>query len=171
MNDNSNLAYNLDASPFIEAYQRYYGFDICPGFWECLIHYCRERRLKTIDKVRSELVGRGDELSDWVSNAPQEFFESSLAPPVTEAYRDVMRWVYGNNQFYSGAKDNFSRGADGWLVAYTMVHGGILVTHEAPQPNARRRVPLPSVCNQFGVVHRNTFQMLRELDVRFDWRP
>ena len=29
--------YLLDANPFIEAKNRYYGFDICPGFWTAII--------------------------------------------------------------------------------------------------------------------------------------
>ena len=46
----------------------------------------------------------------------------------------------------------------------------VVVTHEAASPNVKRRVPLPNVCDQFGVVTRDPFTMLRELEVRFDWR-
>ena len=82
-----------------------------------------------------------------------------------------MSWVYANGQFSRQAKNDFSRGADGWLVAYARVHNGILVTLETYRQDARRRVPLPNVCAHFGVVWMDTFEMLRELDVRFDWRP
>ena len=158
-----------DSNLYIEAYRRYYSFDICPGFWECLVHFCRGQRLLSIDRVRSELVGYGDDLSDWARNAPDELFVSSLEPHVTEVYREVMRWVYSNPQFFRGAKDEFSRGADGWLVAYARAHGRVLVTQEEPQPNAKKRVPLPNVCDQFGVVRINTFEMLRDLGVSFGW--
>ena len=82
-----------------------------------------------------------------------------------------MSWVYANVQFYRQAKDEFSRGADGWLVAYARAHDCTLVTLETYQQNARRRVPLPNVCDQFGVARMNTFEMLGELGVHFDWRP
>jgi hypothetical protein len=34
--------YLLDSNVFIEAYRRYYSFDICPGFWDCLVHTSNE---------------------------------------------------------------------------------------------------------------------------------
>lgn len=169
MINNTDPVFILDANLFIEAYQRYYEFDICPGFWQCLEHYCREHRVVSIDRVKDELVGRGDALSDWAVNAPQELFTSSLEVPVTEVYREVMIWIYSNQQFFREGKDKFSNGADGWLVAYAKAYGGILVTHEEPRPNAKKRVPLPNVCHQFNVEYRNTFDMLRQLGVRFAW--
>ena len=123
MNDNVPPVFILDANIFIEAHKRYYGLDLCPGFWECLIHHFHSKRLKSIDHVRSELVGYGDELSDWVGNAPGELFVSSLESQVTEAYREVMSWVYRNQQFSDAAKNEFSRGADGWLAAYAKAYG------------------------------------------------
>jgi hypothetical protein len=170
MTGKSGRIFVLDANVFIEAHQRYYKSSICPGFWNCLAYYCPEHRLVSIDRVRDELVGRGDELSDWVRGTPGELFVSSLEPPVVAEYRAVMQWIYANEQFYRTAQDEFSRGADGWLAAYSRVHNGILVTHEARHPDARRKVPLPNVCQQFGVdCDINTFDMLAELDVHFNW--
>ena len=123
----------------------------------------------SIDRVRDELVGYGDDLSHWVANSASEWFVPSLEETVTDAYREVMRWVYANVQFSSQAKDEFSRGADGWLVAYARAHNSALVTLEAYQPNVMRRVPLPNVCDQFDVPRMNTFEMLDELGVRFEW--
>ena len=34
----SDLQYILDANVFIEAYKRYYAFDLCPGFWRSIEH-------------------------------------------------------------------------------------------------------------------------------------
>ena len=82
-----------------------------------------------------------------------------------------MAWIYANDQFSPQAKNDFSRGADGWLVAYAKVHNATLVTLETYQQGARRRVPLPNVCKQFSVLHMDTFEMLSELGVRFDWHP
>lgn len=171
MNNDSQPTFLSDANVFIEAYQRYYSFDICPGFWECLIHFCHQRRLYSIDRVQIELVGRGDMLSNWAQNAPDNMFVSSLSGAVTEQYRKIMTQVYANPQYDNAAKDNFARGADGWLVAYAEVHGAILVTHEAHRPGAKARVPLPNVCRQFGVQYQNTFEMLRDLGGSFGWNP
>ena len=81
-----------------------------------------------------------------------------------------MQWVYANNQFLPQAKNDFSQGADGWLVAYARAKNAILVTLERYAPDAERRVPLPNVCRRFGVAYMDTFEMLRGLGVRFDWR-
>ena len=160
-----------DANVFITAHRSYYALNLCPGFWNCLIHYFNAGRILSIDRVRDELVGYGDELSDWVQNAPAGLFVPSLQEPVTNAYREVMSWVYANNQFSPQAKNEFSRGADGWLVAYARAHNRILVTLETYQQNVRRRVPIPNVCDQFSVSRMNTFEMLRQLGARFDWCP
>ena len=74
MNGNSPPVFIADANLFIEAHRRYYGLDICPGFWECLVHYSGQHRLLSIDRVRTELVSYGDELSDWVKDAPDDLF-------------------------------------------------------------------------------------------------
>ena len=60
--------------------------------------------------------------------------------------------------------------ADGWLAAYARVYNAVVVTQEVFNADVRKRVPLPNVCRQFGVDCRDTFEMLRELEVRFDWR-
>lgn len=61
--------YVLDTNVFIEAHRRYYSLDLCPGFWDCLAHFCGKARLLSIDRVRSEMMG-GDELAQWVAAAP-----------------------------------------------------------------------------------------------------
>jgi hypothetical protein len=78
-----------------------------------------------------------------------------------------MSWVQAQNRFSDAAKAEFASGADGWLVAYAKVKGRIVVTHELPNNDARRKVPIPNVCVAFGVNYRDTFAMLRELGVRF----
>lgn len=54
--------------------------------------------------------------------------------------------------------------------AYAKVHDAIVVTHEVFHADAKKRVPLPNVCQPFGLGYRDTFEMLREIDVNFDWR-
>ena len=79
-----------------------------------------------------------------------------------------MLWVQRNAQYFDRAKAKFATEADGWLVAYSMVHGTVVVTNEQPRPESRNRVLLPDVCMQFKVSYKDTFFMLRKLAVRFD---
>lgn len=71
-------------------------------------------------------------------------------------------------QYFDRAKAKFATEADGWLVAYSMVKGTVVVTNEQPRPESRNRVVLPDVCVQFKVPYTDTFLMLRKLAVRFD---
>ena len=156
---------------FIEAYRRYYGLDICPGFWEFLVHHGAEGCVISIDWVRKELRDGGGPLAMWANREASALFVTSRELLVVEEYGRVMDWIFGNNQFLDYAKAEFASGADGWLVAYARVYGMTLVTQESYNPNIRKRVPLPNVCRRFGVATVNTFKMLRELEAAFDWMP
>lgn len=160
----------LDANVFIEAHRRYYGLDLCPGFWECLRHYGARQRLLSIDRVRSELLRGRDALSKWVKDSPATLFVSSAEPAMADAFGEVMAWVQGNAQFRREAKAEFAAAADGWLTAYAKVHGAVVVTHEGYSPDVKRRVPLGNVCHEFDVPTWDTFRMLRELEVRLEWQ-
>ncbi|WP_295881614.1 DUF4411 family protein [uncultured Thiohalocapsa sp.] len=164
-------AFVLDANVFIEAHRRYYGFDLCPGFWVCLDHHHAGARLLSIDRVRSELQG-GDALAQWVKHtAPDSLFVSTRDQAVVEQYSLMMQWVQAQAQFRPEAKAEFAAVADGWLAAFAKARGNVLVTHEEHAPDARKRVPLPNVCEAFGVDYLDTFAMLRALKASFSWMP
>lgn len=164
-------SYVLDANIFIEAHRRYYAQDLCPGFWQCLIHFCSEQRVFSIDRVRDEVLISQDKLSEWVKQAPVDLFVSSAEGPVIDSFMEMMNWVQRNSQFLPEAKEQFARTADGWIAAYARVHNAVLVTHEVFNADSKKRVPIPNVCRQFDVDYRDTFSMLRELEVRFEWAP
>jgi hypothetical protein len=161
----------LDSDVFIAAKNAYYAFDICPGFWRSVIRAHADGRARSIDRIRTELLsGRKEEdLVQWVRNdLPAAFFHDSNSEDVSAAYGDVMLWVQRNGQYFDRAKAKFATEADGWLVAYSMVNGTVVVTNEQPRPESRNRVLLPDVCVQFKVDYKDTFVMLRELAARFD---
>jgi len=164
--------YILDADVFITAKNRYYAFDICPGFWASVIHHHRAGRTYSIDRVRNELLAgrRTEDLVQWVTkDLPDTFFLGVDAGAVAAAYTDVMMWVQRNPQYLEAAKAEFATGADGWLVAYAKVHDAIVITNEAPAPQSKGKVKLPDVCAQFDVTYRDTFVMLKDLAVRFEF--
>lgn len=163
----------LDSDVFIAAKNAYYAFDICPGFWKAITLAHTKGRIKSIDRIRNELLtGRTEEdLVQWVRNdLPNDFFLDSNAVEVSSAYAEVMLWVQRNPQYFDRAKAKFATEADGWLVAYSMVNGTEIVTNEQPRPDSRNRVLLPDVCARFNVSYKGTFLMLRELNVRFGLR-
>ena len=54
------VKYILDANIFIEAKRRYYAFNLCPGFWDSLLHHNSTGNLESIDRVGKEL-SEGDD--------------------------------------------------------------------------------------------------------------
>jgi hypothetical protein len=162
----------LDSDVFIAAKNRYYAFDICPGFWKSLIGHHRKGNVCSIGRVKDELLaGQGTEdLVQWVKNeVPPGFFLSTNDGDVISAYREVMLWAQRHPQYLDQAKAKFATEADGWLVASARVKKGVVVTNEQPRPQSRNRILLPDVCNQFNVEYKDTFAMLKDLSVRFEW--
>lgn len=163
--------YLLDANVFIEAKRRYYAFDLCPGYWECLVWHHRATSIQSVDRVKVELERGADELSEWAESVmSQACFASCDEEAVTGQYAQIMAWVQSQNQFFPEAKAEFAASADGWLIAYAKVNSLIIVTQEVLAPDARKKVPIPNVCEAFGVSYVDTFEMLRDLQAKFDWR-
>jgi hypothetical protein len=160
--------YLLDTGVFIEAHRRYwYRLDLNPGFWEALLHFQGAGRLLSLDRCRDE-VAEGDMLASWIAGAPDGFFLSTAAADVAAKYAAVMAWAAASD-FTDGAKAEFASNADGWLVAYAGVHDLIVVTHETHEPARRNKIKVPNGCEQFGVEWIDTFEMLRQLEVKFAW--
>jgi hypothetical protein len=162
----ASRTYVLDANVFIEAARRYYAFDIAPPFWQMLIDHANNGLVLSIDRVKVELERGKDELAEWASGSFHEHFASTEKEDVIAAYRKIMVWSQGQAQFTPGAKAEFARVADGWLVAYALANVCIVVTHEQFNLEAKARIKIPNVCQAFGVQYVDTFQMMRELGVR-----
>ena len=157
----------LDANVFIEAHRRYYAFDICPGYWAALATHHGGGRLCSIDRVRDELLGQTDALSQWVQQLPGSFFEATGDPAVTTWFGRIIAWVQAQSQFFLAAKEAFAAGADGWRIGYAKAQGLVIATNEVPNPAIKRRVSIPDVCNAFGVDYTDTFDLLRALGASF----
>ena len=161
----------LDADVFIQDAKKYYSFDLCPGFWEALIVHFNKNALRSIDRVRAELLsydGKGSKLKKWIEDvAPSSFFVSTDEDNIVEIYGKIQIWVQQNSKYLPEAKAEFARtnNADAWLIAYAKVKNGIIISEEVRDPLRRNKVPIPNVCDQFSVVCDTTFQMLRRLGV------
>ena len=169
----TNRPYILDSDVFIAAKNSYYAFTICPGFWDSLIYQYEVGNVRSIDRVRSELLAgrKTEDLVQWVKNdLPAGFFIGTDDETVISAYEEVMLWVQRSSQYFDQAKAKFATEADGWLVACAMARDAIVVTNEQPRREARNRVLLPDVCTHFKVTYKDTFFMLMDLAIRFEWR-
>lgn len=160
------MRYVLDTNVFIEAANRYYAFDIVPGFWDSLVVLAQAGYVRSIDRVYQELSRHKDGLYDWAGNSFRATFQSTDRNDVTLQYGQVMRWVNHQEQYFDAAIYDFADGADGWLVAYAKVCDCTVVTLEAYNDFIKRKVPLPNVCVAVDVLYTDPFTMLRELGVK-----
>lgn len=164
--------YVLDANVFIQAARRYYAFDIVPAFWQALENHAADERVLSIDRVRQELDRGKDELANWAKVSFHEWFASTDDTGVIQAYAELMQWAQAQKQYLDAAKEEFAsdHGADAWLVAYAKARGCTIVTHEQVDPRIKRKIPIPNVCQAFGLSYLDTFEMLRALGVRLGGR-
>ncbi len=160
--------YILDANVLMGAGRNWYRFSFCTGFWRVLVDRHAAGVLTSIDHVRDE-IAPGDDLHKWVKGtAPKSLFQSSKNAAVGKAYADIMEWASTNPQYKPAAIAELAAVADGWIVAFAMAHGLVVVTHEV-HDNGSARVKIPSICKAFDVQHCNTFAMLQDMKVDLKW--
>ena len=158
------MAYLLDTNVFIQAKNLYYGFDICPAFWDWMDERHALGKLFSISRVGDELIAGSDTLADWAQRRGRAFF---LEPDAQTLPRlaGVSQWVVGQ-QYEPAAINTFLQVADYYLVAQALARGDIVVTHEVPADSVRR-IKIPNVCVGLGVQYVNPFEMLRRERARF----
>ncbi|MEZ5943014.1 MAG: DUF4411 family protein [Planctomycetaceae bacterium] len=162
----------LDANAFIEPRDRYYAYDICPGYWTTLVSQHNEDRVCSLDRIRDELIPKKqddwDDIAHWIDEkVPTTFFKKTEDQAVIDLFGEMVQWVYSEPQYYDTAKSEFASVADGWIVAYAAINGLTVVTHEQYSPDAKKRVMIPNVCMEYDVKCVDTFAMLRTLGAKF----
>jgi NADPH:quinone reductase-like Zn-dependent oxidoreductase len=70
------------------------------------------------------------------------------------------RWIPGGEM--SGRV-----GADPWVLAQAKADSIVVVTHEVLVPPNSKRVKIPNVCSQFGVLYVDTYTILRQTGASF----
>ncbi|MHA6692766.1 DUF4411 family protein [Devosia sp. A449] len=164
------MKYLFDTNVFIEAKNRYYAFDICPGFWQWMDHVCGVDA-GSIRNVRDELTPGDDDLSEWAkARKDADWFLKVEDAPTQEAFAEIATAISGK-LYTQPAIAHFLSGADPWLIAKARTTGAVVVTHELPSPDSKKKVFIPDVCDTFGVPYLNTFDALRELSVTFHLKP
>jgi predicted nucleic acid-binding protein len=164
------MKYLLDSNVFIEAKNRYYAFDICPGFWEWMDSVCGGD-VWSIRNVRDELTGGSDELAAWAKHRQDAAWFLKVDDEATQkSFADVAAEV-AKGGYSQPAMAKFLGDADPWLIAKARVLGATIITHELPDMHSKRRVPIPNICVPFKVPFVNTFDALRKFSTTFQWKP
>lgn len=156
--------YLLDSNVFIQAKNLHYGFDFCPAFWDWIVDRNAADVVGSIEQVEDELLGYGDELSDWAKEQGSGFFSRADAT-VLPALGHVSSWATMQN-YESAAVSTFLQVADYWLVAHALARGCAVVTHEVPSESVKK-VKIPNACIGLGIDVLSPYEMLRRERARF----
>lgn len=157
------MRYLLDSNVFIEAKNRYYGFEFCPGFWDWLDQKHREEVVFSVEKVLDEIRGGADELSDWAAERPGMFLRPG--PTDMDSLRVTSGWANAAD-YTSAAKRTFLEVADSFLVAQAHAADIAVVTNEVAD-ESRKRIKIPEACAGLDVRCIGPFEMLRLERARF----
>ncbi len=152
------MAYLLDANTFIDAKNRYYDFDVCPGFWDWLDQQSALARVLSIEAVGNELLAGDDRLTTWAAAQGPQFFLPP-DPVVVSSLQQVAAWANAS-QFRPAGINEFLQSPDSYLVAHAHAHGHIVVTHERVDQGVKR-IRIPAPCAALNVRCMNPFEMLR----------
>ncbi len=157
------MLYLLDANVPIDANRDYYPLRRVPQFWDWLIDRALKHRVKIPLEIYEEmLAGKEDDLTCWLTDNRDALLldENVDATLVTRVTR-------------SGYAPDLSEGdvervgRDPFLIAYALANPGqrTVVTTEVSRPKkqgANRHIP--DVCDDLGVPHCNTYQLIVKLD-------
>jgi hypothetical protein len=142
------ISYWLDANVFIEAHKGPYAFDIAPGFWKALEQFAKRGIIHSPIRVRTEIVGKKDELEKWVCQI--ETTSGLFAKPNRVVQKEFGKLAQFVQQTYSAAHTSkFLGDADPWVIAHAQVSKGTVVTLETLVSSASSKIKIPNVCRQF----------------------
>ncbi len=160
------MRFVIDTNVLIEAYRRYYAFDLAPKFWGEIVNHVGADNIVCVDRVQAELIKGNDELAKWIKACGCSFIPTTDTTTI-EAYRKLMQWAADEERFTPQARAEFATVADAWIVAFAAAHGDIVTTLEMPAINSKKRIKIPDACNALSVSFVDTFTMLKKLGVKF----
>lgn len=122
--------------------------------------------MASVATVRNEITTGKGHLVEWARGRPRSFWlEHNRAS--LDAMRALASWAADPaREFRQSAVDEFLDAADISLIAHAMTTGAIVVTHERPAPEAKRKIKIPDVCRAFEVPYTDPFGTYRDLGLR-----
>jgi len=164
------MKYLFDANVFIEAKNRYYAFDICPGFWDWMDHVAKIEAGSVVP-ICDELRKGSDELAKWANDRRTQPWFLKVTDSDTQKALAAIATHVNAGAYKPEAKAKFLSGADPWLIAKAQIVGAKVVTHEVSSPDAKVRVPIPDICSAFGVDVIQPHEALRSMAASFTFIP
>lgn len=154
--------YIVDANVFMQAANSYYAFDIVPKFWTWVEERLGEE-LFTVVPVKDEINIQNDALSVWFQGVGDPSWVLPVDDEGTQLQMPVITQHCVDYGYKTAGIAKFLSGADPWVIASARERRWTVVTQEISQPESRKRVKIPDVCDSVGVQNILVFDMLRQL--------
>jgi uncharacterized protein DUF4411 len=157
-------SYLLDSNVFIQAHRFYYPGDVFPGFWEWLESQNTDGVIASVDQVYKELEKGKDELFNWAKAQKSNGWFLSVQDKATQVqYAEMANWILKQN-YTQPALEDFLEKADLWLISKARTTGATVVTQEKSNPESKKKIFIPDICDAFNIGYCNTVDLLRELE-------
>ena len=158
------MLFLLDANVLIDANRDYYPIDRVPEFWEWLLRLGSSGQVKIPLENFEEVAAGNDSVATWVKEHSmqirlnEEFYIQHLQRVIELGYAGDLT-----------DEEIEKIGRDPFLIAYALTDptDRVVTSTEVSAPSrirANRKVP--DVCDTFGILHCNTFELIRRLDFR-----
>jgi len=156
------MIYSLDTNVFIEAWNKYYAFDLCPDYWEKLDHLAKNGIIFATQEVKKEIEKKDDNLFEWVSS------RDHLFRAIDDNVQDCLRQIFETEAHHRLVDSSKFRSiADPWVIAHAMAEKAIVVTKEEFETHPTKRVKIPNVCKAMSVEWIDDFELIRRLGFGF----
>lgn len=162
-----SYAFWIDANVLITAKNGPFRFGLAPAFWKAIDEHSKAGSICQSKLVYDEIVRNvpDDELAKWLRVRRTQGFCITPGRSVQQSFQRVADHVQGKYSRHHAAV--FLQVADPWVVAHALDDKGAVVTFESKQPNAKK-VKIPNVCEALGVRYVDLYDMLEELQIRFN---
>lgn len=162
------MRYLLDSNVLIDADRDYYPIDRVPEFWEWMLHLATQDLLKVPVEAFEEVTDGKGQLVRWIKEHKAVLVEETEleAGPVSRVVEDGYAPDLTEDELEKLKADPF-------IVAYgvALPKQVTVVTMERSKPKRQRaNRHIPDVCGDLGIPCIDTYELLRRLDFRTDWR-
>lgn len=156
--------YCLDANVLIEAWQKYYNPKFCPDYWKVLNQLGKEGRIFIPEEVSEEIHKTEDDLSSWLKGSDMPIMKTTES--VIRCWQKILASHPDHQRLVDSTKNRSL--ADPWLIAHAMDQSAIVVTKENKETASNtKRIKIPNVCENMGVLCMNVFKFIDILEIRF----
>jgi hypothetical protein len=153
------MLYSIDTSSLINGQRDLLPPTVFTSFWDNLEAMIEAGVVRAVDQVREELARKDDAVTAWAEARP------ALFVPLDEQVLAATKAILAVHPKLTGVGKG-RNGADPFVIALALVHGGTVVTEE--HPTGRIEKPkIPDVCEALGVPWTNLVGFAREQEWRF----